>query len=76
MGGVEQQKAPLTALALGTLGLVVGYATVVLTGPTALANGRSCPMKDKAVCVGEGCQKHDCEKGECGKDCPGCANHG
>lgn len=73
---MEQQKTPWMALSIGTLGLIVGYATVVLTGPTALANGRSCPMKEKAVCVGDDCQKHDCDNGECGKDCPGCANHG
>gem|GEM_PF-5108815 len=64
------------ALAIGTLGLVVGYATVALNGPTALANGRSCPMKDKAVCVGEGCTDHaTCKNGTCGKDCPGCTNN-
>jgi hypothetical protein len=76
---VDQKKTPWLALSLGTFGLVVGYATVVLTGPVALANGRSCPLKTARheACTGTGClHGDDCAMGECGKDCPGCAHHG
>lgn len=73
-----QQKSPLSALTLGVLGLVVGYSVVVLSGDTAFASARSCPNKDKGVtCTGAECQKKGaCERGECGKDCPGCQKHG
>lgn len=66
------QKSPWLIIALGTMGLVVGYTVVVLKGDTAFASARSCPMKDGAACVG--CDKEACAKGECGKNCPGCAH--
>lgn len=69
-------KSPLLILALGVLGLVVGYSAVVLNGDTAFASGRSCPMKDKQICTGAGCDKEACKNGECGKNCPGCTHHG
>ena len=77
--GSVPQKSPWLALALGVLGLTVGYTAVVLSGETALASGaHSCPFKDKGVtCTGADCRKNEaCKNGECGPDCPGCQHHG
>ena len=67
---MAQKTAPWLAVTLGTIGLVIGYGFVVLSGDTAFASGKSCPFKEK--CAGGDCQKHDCENGDCGADCPGC----
>ncbi len=73
-----QQKSLWSVLALGTLGLVVGYSAVVLSGDTAFASARSCPFKEKGLtCTGADCQKNEaCKNGDCGKNCPGCNPHG
>lgn len=68
-------KSQWLIIALGTVGLVVGYSAVVVSqGDTAFASSRSCPMKEQTACVGAGCDKEACAKGECGKNCPGCAH--
>jgi len=67
---VTHKKSPWLVMTLGTLGLVVGYGIVVFSGDTAFASARSCPFKEK--CANGGCEKHDCTKGNCGADCPGC----
>ena len=51
-----QQKSPWLILALGTLGLVVGYGAVVAKSGTAFANAQSCPFKNTpTACVGSDC---------------------
>ncbi len=53
------QKSPWLIIALGMLGLVVGYSAVVFSSGTVFANGGSCPFKDKAVtCTGTDCPYH------------------
>lgn len=72
------QKSPWFILALGVLGLTVGYTVVIVSGDTAFASARSCPFKDKGAvtCTGPDCHKDGaCEKGECGTTCPGCNKH-
>lgn len=71
-GLVTHKKSPWLVVLTGTLGLVVGYSIVVFSGETAFASARSCPFKE--TCMNGDCDKHDCAKGNCGADCPGCAH--
>lgn len=71
-----QQKSYWSVLALGVLGLVVGYSAVVLSNDTVFARARSCPNQEKVTCMGEGCDTEACKNGECSKNCPGCNRHG
>ncbi len=50
-------KSQWLIIALGTVGLVVGYSAVVLKSDTAFANAKSCPFKNAApvACTGPDC---------------------
>lgn len=75
MDCVTQKYSLWPAIVVGVLGLVVGYSVVVFSSETIVANGGSCPSRNKG-CVNGECQKREgCAKGECGKDCPGCQHN-